>query len=92
MADCFMKIIDHAEEKYGCRVNYFTTDCDGGSKKGCQILGKWCTWLLVPEWWAHQVNSPQFRFCVLTTKCFSNSSNSLLEIVSKTIIWHKTLL
>ena len=91
MADLFEKIIDHAEDKYGCRVNYFTTDCDGGSKKGCEILGKQRTWLLVPECWAHQVNS-QSRFCVLTTKSFSNSSNSLSEIISKTIRWHKTLL
>ena len=92
MADLFKKIVDCAEEKYECRVNYFTTDCDGGSKKGHQILGKWHTWLLAPECWAHQVNSPWLRFCRLTTKSFSNSSNSLSEIISKTIRWHKILL
>ena len=82
MANLFKKIVDCAEEKYEFRVNYFTTDCNGGSKKGHQILGKWHTWLLVPECWAHQVNSPWLRFCRLTTKSFSNSSNSLSEIIS----------
>ena len=37
-------------------MRYFTTDCDGVSKQGHQILGKRCAWLLVPECWAHQLD------------------------------------
>ncbi|KIM77089.1 hypothetical protein PILCRDRAFT_12274 [Piloderma croceum F 1598] len=34
MADQFKSIIDCIETKYNCIVIYFTTDSDGGSKKG----------------------------------------------------------
>jgi hypothetical protein len=60
MADLFEKIIDRAQKKYGCMIIYFTTDCDGGSKKGREILGKRRTYLLVPECWAHQVGMVEF--------------------------------
>lgn len=50
----FMAIIDRAEERYRCQVIYFTTDADGGSKKGCQLLQKARKWLIVPSCWAHQ--------------------------------------
>lgn len=55
LADLFEKIIDWAEKTYDCRVNYYTINCKGGSKKDREILGKQHTWLLVPECWAHQV-------------------------------------
>ncbi|KIM74222.1 hypothetical protein PILCRDRAFT_14572 [Piloderma croceum F 1598] len=54
MADQFESIIDCIETKYNCIVIYFTTDSDGGSKKGCQLLEKQRPWLLAPSCWAHQ--------------------------------------
>jgi hypothetical protein len=40
MADQFESIIDRIETKYNWIVIYFTTDSDGGSKKGRQLLKK----------------------------------------------------
>jgi len=40
MADIYEKIIDIVQKKYGCRIIYFTTNCDGGNKKGQEILEK----------------------------------------------------
>ena len=34
MADYFEEVIDHIEKKYKYIVIYFTTDSDGGAKKG----------------------------------------------------------
>ena len=53
MAMQFGEIVDRVEEQYGCVVVYFTTDSDGGAKKGHIILGKERPWLLVPSCWAH---------------------------------------
>ena len=61
MADLYENIIDRVQKKYGCIVIYFTTDCDGESKKGREILGKRHTYLLVPECWAHQVSNPLYH-------------------------------
>ncbi|KAJ6607539.1 hypothetical protein B0H10DRAFT_548655 [Mycena sp. CBHHK59/15] len=36
----FCDIIDRIEAKYDCKVIYFVTDADGGSKKGRELLGK----------------------------------------------------
>ena len=55
MADQYEAIIDRVEAKYKCIVIYFTTDSDGGSKKGRQLLETWRPWLLAPSCWAHQV-------------------------------------
>jgi len=55
MADQFESIINRIETKYNCIVIYFTTDSDGGSKKGRQLLEKRRPWLLAPSCWAHQV-------------------------------------
>ncbi|KAJ7730528.1 ribonuclease H-like domain-containing protein [Mycena metata] len=52
--DHFAEMIDRVEFKYGCIVIYFTTDADGGSKKGRTILGKKRPWLILPSCWAHQ--------------------------------------
>ncbi|KZP23372.1 hypothetical protein FIBSPDRAFT_737740 [Athelia psychrophila] len=54
MAMQFGEIVDRVEAEYGCVVVYFTTDSDGGAKKGRLILGKERPWLLVPSCWAHQ--------------------------------------
>ena len=54
MADQFEKIIDHIEVEYHCEVMYFTTDIDGGSKKGHKLLVKHRTWMWAPDCWAHQ--------------------------------------
>ncbi|KAJ6558647.1 ribonuclease H-like domain-containing protein [Mycena sp. CBHHK59/15] len=54
MCDQFTGMIDRVEEKYGCVVIYFTTDADGGSKKGRILLGKQRPWLILPSCWAHQ--------------------------------------
>ncbi|KAJ6628542.1 hypothetical protein B0H10DRAFT_1940380 [Mycena sp. CBHHK59/15] len=40
LCEQFVEMIDRIEEKYGCIVIYFTTDADGGSKKGRILLGK----------------------------------------------------
>jgi hypothetical protein len=56
MADQFEIIIDRVEAKYDCVVIYFTTDSDGGSKKGCVLLGKCRPWMLTPSCWGHQVS------------------------------------
>ncbi|KAJ7136219.1 ribonuclease H-like domain-containing protein [Mycena filopes] len=52
--DLFAAMIDRVELKYGCVVIYFTTDADGGSKKGRFLLGKERPWLILPSCWAHQ--------------------------------------
>lgn len=54
--DHFAEMIDRVELKYGCFVIYFTTDADGGSKKGRILLGKKRPWLILPSCWAHQVS------------------------------------
>ncbi|KZP27364.1 hypothetical protein FIBSPDRAFT_948639 [Athelia psychrophila] len=54
MAMQFGEIVDHVEVEYSCVVVYFTTDSDGGAKKGRLLLGKERPWLLVPSCWAHQ--------------------------------------
>jgi hypothetical protein len=55
MAAQFEAIIDCTEKTYSCVLIYFTTDSDGGSKKGRVILEKKRPWLLAPSCWAHQV-------------------------------------
>ncbi|KAJ6623316.1 ribonuclease H-like domain-containing protein [Mycena sp. CBHHK59/15] len=50
----FAAMIDRIELKHGCIVIYFTTDADGGSKKGRLLLGKIRPWLILPSCWAHQ--------------------------------------
>jgi hypothetical protein len=59
MADYFEEVIDRIEKKYKCIVIYFTTDSDGGAKKGRLILRDRRPWLLVPQCFSHQV-----RVCV----------------------------
>ncbi|KAJ6467375.1 ribonuclease H-like domain-containing protein [Mycena sanguinolenta] len=54
LCEQFAGMIDRVEEKYGCIVIYFTTDADGGSKKGRILLGKKRPWLILPSCWAHQ--------------------------------------
>ncbi|KAJ7670125.1 hypothetical protein DFH06DRAFT_1125516 [Mycena polygramma] len=55
LCDQFGATIDRIEEKYDCIVIYFTTDADGGSKKGRILLGKKRPWLILPSCWAHQL-------------------------------------
>jgi hypothetical protein len=55
LCNFFGATIDRVEEKFSCWVIFFTTDADGGSKKGRVLLGKERPWLLVPSCWAHQV-------------------------------------
>ena len=55
MADYFEEVIDRVEGKYGCTVIYFTTDSDGGAKKGRLLLQERRPWMLVPQCFAHQV-------------------------------------
>ncbi|KAJ6610956.1 ribonuclease H-like domain-containing protein [Mycena sp. CBHHK59/15] len=50
----FGEMIDRIEIHYGCIIIYFTTDADGGSKKGRILLGKKRPWLILPSCWAHQ--------------------------------------
>ncbi|KAJ6624566.1 ribonuclease H-like domain-containing protein [Mycena sp. CBHHK59/15] len=50
----FCDIIDRIEAKYDCKVIYFVTDADGGSKKGRELLGKQRIYLILPSCWAHQ--------------------------------------
>ncbi|KAK7055666.1 ribonuclease H-like domain-containing protein [Favolaschia claudopus] len=50
----FADIIDRVQDKYKCIIIYFTTDADGGSKKGRVLLGKQRPYLFVPSCWAHQ--------------------------------------
>ncbi|KAJ6587810.1 ribonuclease H-like domain-containing protein [Mycena sp. CBHHK59/15] len=37
--ELFEDMIDRTEKKFGCKIRYFTTDSDGGSKKGRINLG-----------------------------------------------------
>ncbi|KAJ6579808.1 hypothetical protein B0H10DRAFT_1962796 [Mycena sp. CBHHK59/15] len=46
----FSEMIDRVELKNGCIVIYFTTDSDGGSKKGRLLLGKKRPWLILPSY------------------------------------------
>lgn len=55
LCEQFAAMIDRVEVKYGCIIIYFTTDADGGSKKGRQLLGIKRPWLILPSCWAHQV-------------------------------------
>ena len=55
MADYFEEVIDCVEGKYGCTVIYFTTDSDGGVKKGQLLLQQCHPWMLVLQCFAHQV-------------------------------------
>ncbi|KAJ6527545.1 ribonuclease H-like domain-containing protein [Mycena sp. CBHHK59/15] len=50
----FAAMIHRIELVNGCIVIYFTTDADGGSKKGRILLGKKRPWLILPSCWAHQ--------------------------------------
>ncbi|KAJ6616928.1 hypothetical protein B0H10DRAFT_2434744 [Mycena sp. CBHHK59/15] len=45
-----LDMIDRVELKNGCIVIYFTTDSDGGSKKGRLLLGKKRPWLILPSY------------------------------------------
>ncbi|KAJ6610689.1 hypothetical protein B0H10DRAFT_2193256 [Mycena sp. CBHHK59/15] len=54
LCNLFADMIDRMEEKYGCVIIYFTTNTDGGSKKGRILLGKKQLWLILPSCWAHQ--------------------------------------
>ncbi|KAJ6600935.1 ribonuclease H-like domain-containing protein [Mycena sp. CBHHK59/15] len=54
LCEQFAAMIDRVEVKYGCIIIYFTTDADGGSKKGRQLLGIKHPWLILPSCWAHQ--------------------------------------
>jgi hypothetical protein len=55
MANYFEEVIDCIKKKYKCVVIYFTTDSDGGAKKGQLILEDRRPWLLVLLCFAHQV-------------------------------------
>ncbi|KAJ7720105.1 hypothetical protein B0H16DRAFT_1474563 [Mycena metata] len=54
LCDLFADMIDRIKEKYGCIIIYFTTDTDGGSKKGRILLVKKRPWLILPLCSAHQ--------------------------------------
>ncbi|KAJ6624052.1 hypothetical protein B0H10DRAFT_1943534 [Mycena sp. CBHHK59/15] len=54
MCQQFCNIIDRLGAKFNCKVIYFVTDTDGGSKKGRELLGKQCIYLILPSCWAHQ--------------------------------------
>ncbi|KAJ6552527.1 hypothetical protein B0H10DRAFT_1968382 [Mycena sp. CBHHK59/15] len=54
MCQQFCDIIDRVEAKYDCIIIYFVTDANSGSKKGRQLLGKKCGYLILPSCWAHQ--------------------------------------
>ena len=54
MANQYDKIINHIEVEYHCQVIHFTTDADGGSKKGHKVLVKRRPWMWAPDCWAHQ--------------------------------------
>ncbi|KAJ6596559.1 ribonuclease H-like domain-containing protein [Mycena sp. CBHHK59/15] len=54
LCDLFAGMIDRVELRHGCIIIYFTTDADGGSKKGRKLLAKLRPWLILPSCWAHQ--------------------------------------
>ncbi|KAJ6619379.1 ribonuclease H-like domain-containing protein [Mycena sp. CBHHK59/15] len=54
LCELFEDMIDRVKKKYNCKIRYFTTDADGGSKKGRLNLGKKRQWLILPSCWAHQ--------------------------------------
>ncbi|KAJ7480418.1 ribonuclease H-like domain-containing protein [Mycena galericulata] len=54
LCELFGAMVDRVEVKHDCVVIYFTTDADGGSKKGRILLGRKRPWLILPSCWAHQ--------------------------------------
>ncbi|KAJ7104747.1 ribonuclease H-like domain-containing protein, partial [Mycena epipterygia] len=54
LCEQFAEMIDRIEVKHDCVIIYFTTDADGGSKKGRILLGLKRPWLILPSCWAHQ--------------------------------------
>ncbi|KAJ7190100.1 ribonuclease H-like domain-containing protein [Mycena pura] len=59
LCEQFAGMIDRVEEKYGFTIIYFTTDADGGSKKGRKLLGLKRPYLILPSCWAHQLTTAQ---------------------------------
>jgi hypothetical protein len=55
LCEQFEAIVDQIELQHDCIVIYFTTDSDGGSKKGRVLLEKKRPWMLTPSCWGHQV-------------------------------------
>ncbi|KAJ7494917.1 ribonuclease H-like domain-containing protein [Mycena latifolia] len=55
LCEQFGAMIDRIEEKHGCTIIYFTTDADGGSKKGRKLLGIQRPYLILPSCGAHQL-------------------------------------
>lgn len=56
LCQIFRDMIDHTEIEHKCVVISFTTDADGGSKKGHVLLGEKQPWLILPSCWAHQAS------------------------------------
>ncbi|KAJ7107570.1 hypothetical protein C8R44DRAFT_744744 [Mycena epipterygia] len=54
LCEQFAEMIDRIEVKHDCIIIYFTTDADGGSKKGRSLLGLKQPWLILPSCWTHQ--------------------------------------
>ncbi|KAJ7605659.1 ribonuclease H-like domain-containing protein [Roridomyces roridus] len=54
MRKFFLETIAAVEEKYKCKVYYFVTDADGGSKKGRELLLQDRPDLFTPSCFAHQ--------------------------------------
>ncbi|KAJ7482889.1 hypothetical protein B0H11DRAFT_1723504, partial [Mycena galericulata] len=54
LCELFGAMVDRVEVKHDCIVIYFTSDADGGSKKGRILLGRKRLCLILPSCWAHQ--------------------------------------
>ena len=82
MAKQFGEIVDRTEAVYACGVIYFTTDVDGGSKKGCKLLHKARPWLFTPSCWAHQ-----FQLTLGDYFCVYAYASEISEAATSVIGW-----
>jgi len=81
----FMDIINRLQLLYMCFIYYFVTDADGGSKKGQNLLGVECPWILTPSCFAHQVRY-LLNMLASTELMQGFSFNSFLGAISKFIL------
>ncbi|KAJ6628155.1 ribonuclease H-like domain-containing protein [Mycena sp. CBHHK59/15] len=81
--ELFEDVIDRTEKKFGCKIRYFTTDADDGSKKGRINLGKKCYWLILPSCWAHQARID----AVLTYGSVNDMAATIAEDATGLIAW-----
>ncbi|KAJ6583276.1 hypothetical protein B0H10DRAFT_1833976, partial [Mycena sp. CBHHK59/15] len=85
--ELFEDMIDRTEKKFGCKIRYFTTYADGGSKKGRINLGKKCYWLILPSCWAHQARIDAFQLILGDYFKVNDMATAIAEDATGLIAW-----